>query len=71
MLSASDLDDSFVPKGLQNSGTESTSGSTMSYCALNPRAIGEDITVSSQMQGVISATLDKHEMAHIFMLLGS
>lgn len=71
VFTTSDLDDTLVSQRFQNRRGESTPGSTMPDGALDTGAIGEDVTISGQVEGVVTAALHEHEMAHVFMLLSS
>lgn len=69
MLSACNLNDSLVPKRLEDSGSEFTASSAMSNSALETWPVRKHVSITSQVQGVVSAALDKHQVTHIVMLL--
>jgi hypothetical protein len=69
MLTTGYLNDSLVSKRFEYGGCELSSGSTVSTCALDPRAVGEHVSVSGQVQRVIPPALHKHQVTHVVILL--
>lgn len=69
MLSTSNLNDSLISKGLQNSRGEGALCPSVSNCTLDSRSVGENVTVSCQVKRVVSTTLNEHQVAHVLYLL--
>jgi hypothetical protein len=69
MFTTSNLDDSLVSKWLEYGWCELSLSSTVTNGALSTRTVREDIAVSSEMQRVISAALNEHQVAHVVVLL--
>lgn len=70
VLTAGDLDDALVPERLQYGGREGALGSAVANSALDTGAIGEDVAVAGEVEGVVAAALHEHQVAHVLLLLG-
>ena len=71
VLSASDLNDALVSQWLENGGGEGTLGTAVAHSALDAGAVGEDVSVTSQVEGMVAAALHEHQVAHVLLLLGA
>jgi hypothetical protein len=69
MLTAGNLDDSLVSKWLEDGRSELGPCTSVAGSTGNAWTVGENITVTAQMEGVVTATLDEHQVAHIVVKL--